>query len=179
MKARILEINPECQVITKETFVNADNVAEIIGTEADYVVDAIDTVTSKLDIIQYCKENNINVIQGHGYNECIVKGDIETKNDDLKPVKVIMTTGAVTISDKYVKNDKVEVEGVLKVCVIYASEDDEHYLVNMEDEIPFSAKVDIAGTNPNMQAVASVALESIEGSLEGGNINIRAVVRVL
>lgn len=66
MKARILDINPECHVITKETFVNAENVAEVIGSGVDYVVDAIDTVTSKLDIIQYCKENNINVISSMG-----------------------------------------------------------------------------------------------------------------
>lgn len=66
MKARILDINPECKIITHETFVNADNVEKLIGTEVDYVVDAIDTVTSKLDIIQYCKENNINVISSMG-----------------------------------------------------------------------------------------------------------------
>lgn len=66
MKSRILDINPECQVITKETFVNADNISELIGTDTDYVVDAIDTITSKLDIIQYCKENNINIISSMG-----------------------------------------------------------------------------------------------------------------
>ncbi len=124
------------------------------------------------------KENNINVIQGHGYNECIVKGDIEVKEDNLKPVKVIMTTGGATITDKYVKNDKVEVEGLLKVCVLYTSEDEEKYVVTLEEEIPFSARVDIAGTNPNMQSTASVALESVEGSLEGGNITVRAIVKV-
>ena len=66
MKSRILDINPECNVITKEAFVNADNVADIIDINADYVVDAIDTVTSKLNIIEYCKENNINVISSMG-----------------------------------------------------------------------------------------------------------------
>lgn len=191
------ELKPNMEYFTDfclnsfEYDVRQDDMGESRIIDVEFIVKATTNVMYKeeVEVIQdgysptkhldmETKENNINVIQGHGYNECIVKGDIETKNDDLKPVKVIMTTGAVTISDKYVKNDKVEVEGVLKVCVIYASEDDEHYLVNMEDEIPFSAKVDIAGTNPNMQAVASVALESIEGSLEGGNINIRAVVRV-
>lgn len=66
MKARILDINPECKVITHETFINADNVADLVGTDIDYVVDAIDTVTSKLDLIQYCKRNNINIISSMG-----------------------------------------------------------------------------------------------------------------
>lgn len=66
MKGRILDINPDCNVIACETFVNAQNVAEIIGNDVSYVVDAIDTVTSKLAIIEYCKNNNINVISSMG-----------------------------------------------------------------------------------------------------------------
>ena len=61
MKERILDINPECNVMIHETFVTKDNLHEIISDDVDYVVDAIDTVTSKLAIIEYCKNRNINV----------------------------------------------------------------------------------------------------------------------
>ncbi len=96
----------------------------------------------------------------------------------VKPIKVIMTTGNVSITDKNIKNDKIEIEGLLKVDVLYSTEDEEQYLVTVEDEIPFSCKVDIAGTNPNMQANANISLEMIEGSLEAGNVSIRAIVKV-
>jgi len=79
---------------------------------------------------------------------------------------------------KNIKNDKIEIEGLLKVDVLYSTEDEEQYLVTVEDEIPFSCKVDIAGTNPNMQANANISLEMIEGSLEAGNVSIRAIVKV-
>ncbi|WP_298846620.1 tRNA threonylcarbamoyladenosine dehydratase [Clostridium sp.] len=62
MKDRILEINPKCEVVTHETFVTADNMGDIITEDTDYVVDAIDTVASKLSLVEYCTKHNINII---------------------------------------------------------------------------------------------------------------------
>jgi len=62
MKERILEINPHCEVTTHMTFVTADNINEIITEDTDYVVDAIDTVTSKIALVLYCQERNIKII---------------------------------------------------------------------------------------------------------------------
>ena len=62
MKERILEINPHCEVTTHMTFVTADNISEIITEDTDYVVDAIDTVTSKIALVLYCQERNIDII---------------------------------------------------------------------------------------------------------------------
>ena len=62
MKERILEINPQCEVTTHMTFVTADNISEIITEDTDYVVDAIDTVTSKIALVLYCQEKNIDII---------------------------------------------------------------------------------------------------------------------
>lgn len=66
MKERILSINPKCEVILHETYVKEDNIDEIIGNDADYVVDAIDTVTSKLALIMWCKEHNTKIISCMG-----------------------------------------------------------------------------------------------------------------
>ena len=62
MKDRILTINPNCEVITYETFVTADNMGDIITEDTDYVVDAIDTVASKLSLVEYCTKRDINII---------------------------------------------------------------------------------------------------------------------
>jgi tRNA A37 threonylcarbamoyladenosine dehydratase len=66
MKERVLLINPKCEVTTFETFVTEDNISEIIAEDTDYVVDAIDTVTSKLALIVWCKEHNIKIISCMG-----------------------------------------------------------------------------------------------------------------
>ena len=66
MKARVLSINPNCNVEAKQEFITADNIEEIIPSDIDYVVDAIDTVTSKLALAEYCYKNDIKLIASMG-----------------------------------------------------------------------------------------------------------------
>ncbi len=66
MKERILSINRKCNVITHQTFVTKDNIEEIIPKDIDYVVDAIDTVSAKLGLAEYCYKNNIRIMSSMG-----------------------------------------------------------------------------------------------------------------
>lgn len=66
IKERALKINPECKVEIHQTFIKEDNIEDIIPLDADYVVDAIDTVSSKLSLIVWCKNNNIDIISCMG-----------------------------------------------------------------------------------------------------------------
>lgn len=59
---RILVINPECQVKAVMDFVTPKNMAELITTEFDYVVDCIDSVQSKAALIAHCKRNKIRIV---------------------------------------------------------------------------------------------------------------------
>ena len=69
---RILKINPVAKVTKLKEFVNKDNIEELMNNilnkngHIDYVVDAIDTVFSKLEIIKYCNKNNIKIISCMG-----------------------------------------------------------------------------------------------------------------
>ena len=65
-KARIADINPNANVYTRELFVLPETIEEIDFSGFDYVVDAIDTVSGKLAIIQSAKEKNIPVISAMG-----------------------------------------------------------------------------------------------------------------
>ncbi|MBP1745353.1 MAG: UBA/THIF-type binding protein [Firmicutes bacterium] len=47
MAERIARINPECRVETHKDFISADNLGELIPQDADYVVDAIDTIYAR------------------------------------------------------------------------------------------------------------------------------------
>ncbi|RXM57889.1 tRNA threonylcarbamoyladenosine dehydratase [Clostridium tetani] len=66
MKKRIESINPNCNVITHEIFAKENNLLNIITPNADYVIDAIDTVSSKLSLISLCKDKNIPIISSMG-----------------------------------------------------------------------------------------------------------------
>ncbi len=63
---RIKEINPVCEVLTYKTFYLPENQDEFDFSQYDYVVDAIDTVTGKLTIIENAKRSNVPVISSMG-----------------------------------------------------------------------------------------------------------------
>ena len=50
MRERILDINPEAEVITFETFVLPENLESLFVKKIDYIIDAIDTVTASLHL---------------------------------------------------------------------------------------------------------------------------------
>lgn len=66
MKDRIEDVNPEAVVFTYEKFILPENLHEIFERKVDYIIDAIDTVTAKLAVAVYAKENGIPIISCMG-----------------------------------------------------------------------------------------------------------------
>lgn len=67
MKDRILDINPDCKVELVKRLVY-DDIDEVLGNNKyDFVVDAIDVIGSKINLIEYCVKNNINIISSMGF----------------------------------------------------------------------------------------------------------------
>lgn len=64
--ARIKDINPDCRVIVHDCFYLPKNSNEFDFSKFDYVVDAVDTVSAKIDIICRAKEANVPVISAMG-----------------------------------------------------------------------------------------------------------------
>ena len=66
MRDRILDINPDAQVEVRKCFYLPENAHEFDFSEYSYVVDAVDTVTAKLEIITQAKKSNVPVISCMG-----------------------------------------------------------------------------------------------------------------
>lgn len=63
---RIKKINNECNVIILDLFLDKDNINELFKYKIDYVIDACDTVDTKLLLIRNCIKRNINIISSMG-----------------------------------------------------------------------------------------------------------------
>lgn len=63
---RVLSINPDCDIKGINIFLNEENMSLISDLSPDYVIDAIDSVRSKLDLIQYCREHSIPIVSSMG-----------------------------------------------------------------------------------------------------------------
>lgn len=66
MKERVLDINPKAVVDIHQSFYCSENANELLRDDYDYVVDAIDTVSAKLDLVVRCKEAHIPIISSMG-----------------------------------------------------------------------------------------------------------------
>lgn len=66
MKERILEINPEADVRIHKCFFLPENADEFPFEEYDYVVDAVDTVTAKIELVLRANEKGVPIISSMG-----------------------------------------------------------------------------------------------------------------
>ena len=63
---RVKDINPLCNVKICNSFVNADSLGDLLTTDIDVVVDAIDGLNSKTNLIVSAKQQNLAVVSSMG-----------------------------------------------------------------------------------------------------------------
>lgn len=65
-KKRAQSINPNINITTIDENINKDNYLSLFQTHYDFVIDACDTITTKLLLIEYCIQNNVKIISCMG-----------------------------------------------------------------------------------------------------------------
>ena len=112
MKERILEINPDCDVRVHQCFFLPENADDFPFEEYDYVVDAVDTVTAKIEIIMRAKEKGVPVIS------CMGAGN--KLDGSLFKVSDIYKTTMCPLAK--VMRRELKKRGVKKLKVVYSEE---------------------------------------------------------
>lgn len=93
IKDRLLDINPNLELTSIKEFISPERALEIVTPEFDYVLDCIDSITPKLNLILAAKKQKIKIISNMGAggkmlaNKVVVK-DI-SKTDVCPLAKVI------------------------------------------------------------------------------------------
>jgi len=113
MKDRILDINPKAEVITYKELYNSNSADRLLLDEYDYVIDAIDMVTAKLDLIERCSKRGIPIISSMG------------AGNKLDPTKFEVTDIYKTSICPLAKVMRKELRkrGVSKLNVVYSKEE--------------------------------------------------------
>ncbi len=62
MAERVRAINPDCNVITREVFVELENLPQLVTPDYDFLVDCIDAFKVKAALIAHCRRNRIRLI---------------------------------------------------------------------------------------------------------------------
>ncbi len=111
-RRRILDINPDAHVTTCQSFFLPENADTFDFTKYDYVVDAVDTVTAKIEIIMRAKSAGVPVISSMG------------TGNKLDPSKLVVTELFRTEMCPLAKVMRHEMKkrGVREVKVVYSTE---------------------------------------------------------
>jgi len=65
-RERVKDIYPDCKVVIHDSFVNADSLGSLLSNEFDVVVDAIDGLNSKVNLIVEAKALGLEVVSSMG-----------------------------------------------------------------------------------------------------------------
>lgn len=177
-------VNSDCTVMPDDLgenrnisveFIAKGNVKVMSREKVDVVKDAY-SPTVVMDLVE--NKCELGVVHGSMTTDIILKDNIYLKDENERLGNIIMVYGCPVITDKIAEDDKVKIEGIIKVSALYKTAD-EGYKFNMcNGEIPFTSVLDIKGTRPNMNIIAKVQLESIDGTVEANTIAIRATLSV-
>ncbi|WP_223702846.1 tRNA threonylcarbamoyladenosine dehydratase [Sutcliffiella deserti] len=66
MKARIEDINPDCEVISLKMFYTDETYEEFFSYKPDYVIDASDTISYKIHLMKECLKRKIPIVSSMG-----------------------------------------------------------------------------------------------------------------
>ena len=155
MQARILDINPEAEVHTYKCFFLPENASDFPFDKYDYVVDAIDTVTAKIELVMQCRKAGVPIISSMG------------AGNKLDPAKFRVADIYKTQMDPLAKVMRRELKkrGVKKLKVVYSEEEPVLPVENMsesmadcESERPDSRRRSIPGSTAFVPSVAGLII---------------------
>ncbi len=139
MKTRIESINPNCKVSVFPVMANESNIHEILAAKPDYVIDAIDTVTCKLALIEFCAGNSIPIASSMGTGNKI--------HPEMLKIEDIHKTSVCPLAK--VMRKELKKRGAKHLKVVYSK------------ETPISNSKDIIGSISTVPPVAGIMLASI------------------
>jgi len=149
LKNRLLDINPELEVEAWAEKVLPETVEEFFQQDYDYVVDAIDMVSSKLALIEFCVNHDIPIISSMG------------TGNKLDPSKLTVTDIHKTSTCPLARVMRYELKkrGVKKLEVVYSTETPIKPIIPQNVEI--GEKRSVPGSTSFVPSSAGLLLASV------------------
>ena len=135
---RLMDINPELQLTRVREFLSPERAFEIVSEEFDYVLDCIDSITPKLNLIIGAKRKRVKIISSMGAG-----GKMEASK-----VHVSCITKATNCMLAKTIRKRLKVEKIDKLKVVSSSEIQDQSSLKMTDGSNF--KKSFYGTNSYM-----------------------------
>ena len=155
MQARILDINPEAVVHTYKCFFLPENASDFPFDKYDYVVDAIDTVTAKIELVMQCRKAGVPIISSMGAGNKLDPAKFRVADiykTQMDPLAKVMRR---ELKKRDVKNLKVVYSEEAPVLPV---EDMTESQADCESERPDSKRRSIPGSTAFVPSVAGLII---------------------
>jgi len=135
---RLLDINPELQLTKVKEFLSPERAFEIVTEDYDYVLDCIDSLTPKLNLIIAAKRKRVKIISSMGAG-----GKMEASKVKVSDINATVNCFLAKAMKKKLKAVKID-----KLKVVFSSEIQDESSLKMTDGSNF--KKSFYGTNSYM-----------------------------
>lgn len=123
---RLLDINPDIIIEKSRAFVLPENISDFDFSKFDYVIDAIDTVSAKIAIIEQATKNNIPIISSMGTGNKL--------NPSALQISDISKTSVCPLAR--VMRHELKKRGISHLKVVFSTEEPLRAAKNAEGKIP-------------------------------------------
>lgn len=163
MKIRILEINPEAKVEALQEFYTSAGADRLLNRKLDYVVDAIDTVTSKVNLAKECLLRKIPIISSMGAGNRLTA-------ENYKVADISKTSG-----DPLAKamRKQLRQEGISKGLKVIFNPDPPLKQISADDDCPnssLSQSIELPGEGKRQVPGSISFVPSVVGLLMAGEV---------
>lgn len=135
-RERVLDINPDCVVTTHKMFYLPENAESLDLSQYDYIVDAIDTVSAKVELIKRANDCGVQIISSMGTGNKL--------HPEMLEISDIYKTSVCPLAK--VMRTRLKKEGVKKLKVVYSK------------ETPITNDDNIIGSVPFVPSVAGLVI---------------------
>ena len=135
---RLMDINPELKLTRVEEFLSPERALEIVSEEFDYVLDCIDSITPKLNLIIAAKRKRVKIISSMGAG-----GKMEASKVKVTDITNTVNSFLAKTIRRRIKEVKID-----KLKVVFSSEIQDETSLKMTDGSNF--KKSFYGTNSYM-----------------------------
>lgn len=145
---RVLLIDPQCRVEARQLFFSPENAEEVDFSCYDYVADAIDTVTSKIELILRCRQAGVPVIS------CMGAGNkLDPTAFRVAPIEKTSVCPLARVMRRELKK-----RGVTGVKAVYSTEESLAPAVAQEGDVKGTAGRPTPGSMAFVPSVAGLIL---------------------
>lgn len=160
MKERILDINPNCKVTVHKCFYLPETKDDFDFSQYSYVVDAVDTVTAKIQLVMEAKEKGVSVISSMGAGNKLEPTAFEVADIYQTSVCPLAKVMRRELKKRGIPDLKVVYSKEPPVCVVRAEESHEEDTGLAEAERKGTERRAIPGSTAFVPSVAGLIIAS-------------------